>query len=187
MRAHTNIITTTNRSRLSARRCALVLGLAVCSLAVPATASAFTITGYLSDNASNSAGYSSVNAISGPSDHSSVPTADLGSEYASVNAISGPTANPGSEYAAVNAISGPSDHSSVPTANPGSEYAAVNAITGPPASEPTLVSGGSGDPADGFEWGSAAIGAGAVLAMGALGSALLLTVRRRTDTAPSMS
>jgi hypothetical protein len=55
------------------------------------------------------------------------------------------------------------------------------------ASEPTLVSGGPGDPADGFDWGSATVGAGAVLALGALAGTVLLTVRRRTATAPSVS
>ena len=38
---------------------------------------------------------------------------------------------------------------------------------------------------DGFDWASAAIGAGAVMAMVALGGAAFLTVRRRTAVASS--
>jgi hypothetical protein len=144
MGAHTTIITTNNRSRPRAWRRALVLGLAVCSLVVPATASASPI-GSSSSGEDNST-YSSVSAITGQ------PTSSA-------------------------------DDSTAPS----SGYSSVSSITGPPASEPTFVSGGSSDPADGFDWASAAVGAGTVLALGALCGATLLTVRRRTATATSVS
>jgi hypothetical protein len=46
----------------------------------------------------------------------------------------------------------------------------------------------SGSPAsgdDGFDWASAAIGAGVAMAIAALGGAAFLTVRRRTTVSPS--
>ena len=62
-----------------------------------------------------------------------------------------------------------------------SGYSSLNAISGGPTNTPTLVSG-STDSGDGFDWGSALVGAGAALALAALGAAALLTVRRRTVT-----
>ena len=53
----------------------------------------------------------------------------------------------------------------------------------PVTGAPGLVSGLSTD--DGFDWASAAIGAGAVMTLVALGGAALLTVRRRTAVASS--
>lgn len=159
MRAHT--ITTTIRPRPSALHRGFVLGLAVCSLVVPATATA---------SPAGDAGYSSVSAITGDATGSSDRSADSGSGYSSLNAITGAPAS-----------------SSEGQADSRSGYSSLNAITGAPPSEPTFVSGGPGDPVGGFDWGSAAIGAGAVLATGALGAATLLTVRRRTATAPSVS
>ncbi|MGH2954571.1 MAG: hypothetical protein ACRDK9_11270 [Solirubrobacterales bacterium] len=155
MRAHT-ITTTINRAKPSAWHLAVVLGLAVCSLVVPATASASPI---------GSSDYSSAGA---PNDSSQSVG---GSGYSSVNAISPPSS-----------ASSPAGGS-----GSGSDYSSLNAISGAPASEPVLASGGPSNPADGFDWGSAAVGAGTVLAMVALGSAALLTVRRRTTVAPSAS
>ena len=43
------------------------------------------------------------------------------------------------------------------------------------------------DTGDGFDWVSALVGAGAALALAALGSAALLTFRRRTAVSPSPS
>ena len=54
--------------------------------------------------------------------------------------------------------------------------------------EPTgVVSGSPADTGDGFDWVSALVGAGAALALAALGSAALLTFRRRTAVSPSPS
>ena len=75
----------------------------------------------------------------------------------------------------------------------GSDFALVSSIA-PPASEPSSPSGPgdsslNGEPTfvsdspaatgDGFDWPSAAVGAGAVLALMALGGAALLTARSR--------
>jgi hypothetical protein len=144
MRAHTITTTTTDRSRPSAGRRALVVVLAVCSLVVPATASAAPI--------------------------GSSPSGEEDSTYSSVSAITGQPASSAADSTAS-----------------GAGYSSVSSIAGPPASEPTFVAAGPGDPADGFDWGSAAVGAGAVLAMVALGSAALLTVRRRTEPSVSTS
>jgi hypothetical protein len=111
-------------------------------------------------------GYSSVNAISGNSGESSQPTG--GSGYQSVNSIAPPASEPGGSQG-VN-----------------SGYSSLNAISGAPTSTPTLVSG-STDTGDGFDWGSALVGAGAALALAALGTAAMLTVRRRTAVSPSAS
>jgi hypothetical protein len=99
--------------------------------------------------------------------------ADLGREAAD-----------GSNYQSVNAIVPPASEPS--SAEPG--YASANAITGPPTGEPTIVSGPAGDSADGFDWGDAALGAGAAMAgLFALGAAVLLATRRRTGMSPSAS
>jgi hypothetical protein len=86
MRAHT--ITTMARRRRRARRRAIALVLAVCSLAIPASAGA----------------YSSPNAITGGSEQSSQPTGV--SDYSSPNAITGGhDVVPG--YSSLNATTGP--------------------------------------------------------------------------------
>jgi hypothetical protein len=163
MGAHTNIIiTTTNRPRPSAWHRALVLALAVCSLVVPATASA-------------APPGPSVSGLSGAPPSSSDGSADSLEQRTAIE-LGQAVGEPGER-------SSPSDGA----ADSGSGYSSLTAITGAPASEPTLVSGGPGDPADGFDWGSAAVGAAAVLALGAFGGAVLLTVRRRTATAPPAS
>jgi hypothetical protein len=85
MRAHT--ITIMSRRRRRARRRAIALVLAVCSLAIPASAGA----------------YSSPNAITGGSEQSSQPTG--GSDQSYPNAIQGGhDVTPG--YASANAIAG---------------------------------------------------------------------------------
>jgi hypothetical protein len=113
----------------------------------------------------------------------------IDSDYSSVNAISGDSgessqAAGGSDYQSVNSIAPPA---SEPSGSQGvdSGYSSLNAISGAPTSTPTPVSG-STDSGDGFDWGSALVGAGAALALAALGTAALLTVRRRT-VSPSAS
>jgi hypothetical protein len=110
------------------------------------------------------------------------------SDYRSVNAIVPPASEPSSAepaYASANAITGP------PASEPSSPepaYASANAITGPLSGEPTIASAPAGSPADGFDWGDAALGAGAALAgLFALGAAVLLATRRRTGMSPSAS
>ena len=111
------------------------------------------------------------NSITGGSSNSSQPA--TGSGYSSVNSITHPATEPSS----------PSGSSGSPTVDSG--YASLNAITGSPASEPTVVSGSPSNTADGFDWASAGIGAGAAMALVALGGAVSLTVRRRTAVSPS--
>ena len=165
MRSHT--ITTTSRRRHSARRRrALALVLGVCALAIPAIANAQPI-----DSDSPDTGYSSVNAITGDSSDPSQPVG--GSEYSSVNSIAPPASSP----------SGSGESQGV-----GSGYSSLNAISGSPAEAPTFVSSSPSSSGDGFDWASALVGAGAALALAALGGAALLTVRRRTVTpSPSTS
>ena len=96
----------------------------------------------------------------------------------------------GSEYSSVNSIAPPTSEPSPPGGSGGSSsvdsgYASLNSITGAPASEPTLVSGSPADPSDGFDWLSAAVGAGTAMALVALAGAAFLTVRRRPTASPS--
>jgi hypothetical protein len=53
--------------------------------------------------------------------------------------------------------------------------------------EPTVVSDSPSYSGDGFDWGDAAVGAGAAMALVALGGAALFTVRRRPGGLPSAS
>lgn len=157
MRAH--IITTITRPRRSARH-VLPLALGICALAIPATASA-------------SPQHSSVNSITGGSEEeSSQPVGS--SDYSSASAITGGSSESSSE-----------NPGGSPAADSG--YASLNATAEPPASEPTVLSGSPADPADGFDWASAGVGAGAAMALVALGGAAVLTVRRRTEVSPSAS
>jgi hypothetical protein len=97
------------------------------------------------------------------------------------------------EYSSVNQVSpgypSPSDESGTsqmgPTEQVSPGYPSPSAITGSPSSEPTLVSSSPGNPDDGFDWLSAAIGSAAAIALVALGGAAFLTVRRRTAVSPS--
>jgi hypothetical protein len=166
MRAHT--ITTNNRPKPSAGRRLAAVALATGALAVPAMANASPIGS--SGGSGDSSGYSSVSSITGAPASSSDGSAVSDTGYSSLSSITGAPASS-------------SDGSAVSD----SGYSSLSSITGPPASEPTLVSGRPGDPVDRFDWGSAAIGAGTVLALGALSAATLLTVRRRTTATPSVS
>jgi hypothetical protein len=156
MRTHTTTTTTKSRPRRKARH--VVLALAVCALAIPAIANAQPI-----DSHSVDTGYSSVNAISGDSTDPNQPVG--GSEYSSVNSIAPPASSGGSQGV-------------------GSGYASLNAISGS-AEAPTFVSSSPSSSGDGFDWVSALVGAGAAMALAALGAAALLTVRRRHPVSPT--
>jgi hypothetical protein len=128
------------------------------ALAIPASASA--------DPASSD--YSRADAIAAGLEESSQSTS--GPDYSSLNATVPPVSEPSSQ-GGVDFASG---------------YSSPNAITGPLAEQPTFASG-SPSANDGFQWGDAALGAGAAMALVAFGAAALLTVRRRTTVSPSGS
>ena len=75
----------------------------------------------------------------------------------------------GSDYSFVSSIAPPASEQSSPS---GSGDSSLNG-------EPTFVSDPPATTGDGFDWSSAAVGAGAVLALLALGGAALLTARSR--------
>jgi hypothetical protein len=128
------------------------------ALAIPASASA-------------NVDYSTLNAITGGSSEPSQQTG--GSDYSSVNSISPPASEP--------SVLGHGDPS---PPDPG--YSSLNAITGPSTEAPTFVSAAPAS-GDQFDWGDAALGAAAALALIAFGGAALLTVRRRMPVSPSAS
>jgi hypothetical protein len=70
--------------------------------------------------------------------------------------------------------------------DPSPGYSSPTAITGASVDEPTFVSS-SPSSGDRFDWADAALGAGAALALVALGGIALLTLRRRTAISPSVS
>ena len=122
-----------------------------------------------------------------------IPATASASRYSSVNAITGgseASSQPasGSDFSSLNAITGESSKSTSTVRSPhvAPKYSSLNAVTGPPTGEPTVVSWPL-DTADGFDWPSAAVGAGGALALVAFGSAAFLTVRRRTAVSPSTS
>lgn len=153
MRAHT--ITTMTRPTSKAWQRAVALVLAVCSLAIPASASA-------------QGDYSTPNAITGGSESSSQPVG--GSGYSSVNAVMPPSSESSAASGSQRASSG---------------YSSLNALSGSSASEPTFVSGLPSISDDGFDWGDAALGAGGALALLALSGVVFLAVRRRMAVAPT--
>jgi hypothetical protein len=55
----------------------------------------------------------------------------------------------------------------------------------PSTAEPTFVSDSIGTTGEGFDWASAAVGAGAAMALVALAGAALITVHRRAPVSPS--
>jgi hypothetical protein len=163
MRAQTNTNTTTttteSRPRGAARHVALVLSL--CALAMPAIANAQPI-----DSDPIDTGYSSVNSITGGSNGSGpAETATAGATVADAS-----TAPTGKSAEGVD-----------------SRYSSLNAISGSPADAPTFASSSPTGADEGFDWPSALVGAGAALALAALGVAALLTVRRRSTVTPSPS
>lgn len=68
-----------------------------------------------------------------------------------------------------------------------SSYSSVNAITGAPSDASTFATASPAGTADGFDWTSALVGAGAALALAALGTAAMLTFRRSTGIPPTAS
>jgi hypothetical protein len=146
---------TTTRETPKARRSAAAIILAASALIIPTAANA-------------QSDYSTPNAITGASQTSSQPRGS--SDYSSINAITSPSSQ-------FNSASGS------PGANSG--YSSLNAITGPPPSEPTAVSDFPSSSGDGFDWGDAALGAAAALALLTLGGALFLRLRRRTAVSPT--
>jgi hypothetical protein len=84
------------------------------------------------------------------------------------------------------ALAIPASASAAPQIPHGADYSSVSAIP-PPTSEPTVASDSPSDSGDGFDWGDAALGAGAAMAVVALGGAVLFTVRRRPGVSPSAS
>ena len=111
-------------------------------------------------------------------------------DYSTVNSLTGDSAEssqPTSDPISVNAIVPPvSEANSSGSPSVGSDYASLNAIAGPPADTPAFVSGSPGS-GEGFDWPSALVGAGAAIALAALGTAAMLTARRRTAISPSAS
>jgi hypothetical protein len=176
MRAQTT--TRISRRRRSSRTGrALALGLGICALAIPETAVA----------QANDGDYSSVNSITGGSSGSS--QAPHGANYSSVNAIT-PPASPATSGLAERTPTELAQRVGSHGGSAGSHggdpaYASVNSITGASASEPSSVTGSPSSTDDGFDWVSAAIGAGSALALTALGGVALLTSRRRPPVAPS--
>lgn len=181
MRAYT--ITSTSGPRRKAWLGVLALSLAVCSLLVPSIASAQQ---------------SSVNAIMGA--ERTPGTAEFDSETSQPSTVQqvspgypSPSVESGaSQTGATQQVSAGYPSPSVesvsqagPSQNADSGYSSVSALAGPLPSEPTLVSGSPASTDDGFDWLSAAIGAAAAMALGALGGAAFLTVRRRTAVSPS--
>jgi hypothetical protein len=158
MRAHT--ITKKSRPIRTARHRVLALILAICALAIPASASAD------SDPAPD--GYATPNAISGGSSGSRAPQFPSARQIAMHRGTLPPTGSPKVDpsYTSPNAIAGPlPDRFTVES----------------PAGEPSARA------SDGFDWPSAAVGAGAAMALVALGGAVLLTLRRRAAISPSTS
>jgi hypothetical protein len=82
------------------------------------------------------------------------------------------------------ALAIPASASATPQIRHGADYSSFSA-TPPPTSEPTVASDSPSDSGDGFDWGDAALGAGAAMALIALSGAVLLTVRRRPGVSPS--
>ena len=163
MRAHT--ITTISRRRRNAQlRRALALGLGICALAIPASASAYSITG----------DPSSVNSTTGDSSKSG--------QSSIVLRRNGSEAEPfvGAGSSIVLRRNGSEAEPFVADLAP--RYSSARAIGGVPA--PTLVAGSPPSSDDGFDWGSAVVGAGAAMALAALGAAALLAARRRVPVPP---
>jgi hypothetical protein len=98
-------------------------------------------------------------------------------------------------YSSPNAITGGSSDSTQPSGSGGSPQvdsgstrpnATLSGAHEPSTAEPTFVSDSTGTTSNGFDWASAALGAGtATLVALALAGGALLTIRRRTAVSPS--
>jgi hypothetical protein len=101
----------------------------------------------------------------------------------------------GGDYSRADVIAAGLEESSQSTSGPtgspysgGPDYATPNSILGSDGlGELAPVTGSPASSGEGFDWPSAAVGAGAALALVAFGGAALLTVRRRTTVSPSGS
>ena len=103
---------------------------------------------------------------------------------ASASAVSAvPLVPHGADYSSVSATPPPTSEPTVAQSAPGSPNAIVGNEGGQPSGN--LVSDSPSASADGFDWGDAALGAGAAMALIALGGAVLFTVRRRPSVSPS--
>ena len=119
----------------------------------------------------SASGYSSVNAVTGGSSDSNASAG--GADYASPNAIAGGSSG----------STAPGGSQSAPRVDP--TYSSLNATTG--ADQPTVASTTPSSAPDGFDWGDAALGAGAAMALLALGGAVFLTVRRPKPVQPAQT
>jgi hypothetical protein len=173
MRAYT--ITSTSGPRRKARLGVLAL-VAACSLLTPSIASAEH---YSSVTALTAGSIMGAEGTPGTAEFESGPPASSSGLGRTPTEI-GQAVGESSESTAI-----PATSQAGPTQQFGPGYSSSSAITGPPSSEPTLVSGSPGNPDDGFDWLSAAIGSAAAMALVALGSAAVLTIRRRTTVSPA--
>jgi hypothetical protein len=180
MRAHT--ITTKSRPRRKVRySLALVLG--VCALAIPATASGDST--QPDDGGAVAAG----NAHRTPTELAQTTAAGEPSDSSQPGggAAAGNAHRTATELAQTTAAGEPSGSGGSGVLD--SDYPSPNAILRgahePSTAEPTFVSDSAGTMGEGFDWASAAVGAGAAMALVALAGAALLTVRRRTAVSPS--
>jgi hypothetical protein len=156
MRAHT--ITTKSRPRRKARYSVLALVLGVCALAIPATASG--------DSTQPDDG----GAVAAGNAHRT-PT-----ELAQATSTAEPTSVSGIDSSQAKGIANDTGRAFGP------HGALLDTLH---ATRPAVVSGSSASTGGGFDWASAAVGAGAAMALVALAGAALLTIRRRAPVSPS--
>jgi hypothetical protein len=181
MRAHITT-TTKSRPRRKARHSVLALALGVCALAIPASASGYSVNGI--DSAGPGPYRGAHPGLSQPDGDGAVAAGNAHrtpTELAQTTAAGEPSGSgqPGgavaTDHSSPNAIQG--GHDVIPG------YASADAITG---AEPfTRASGSPSGAEQWFDVPSALVGAGAAMALVALGGAAFLTVRRRTEVSPS--
>ena len=152
-----------------------MITIGICALAIPAGASADPLVD----------GWS-YNAISEDRSSDSGPPVD-GWSYNSISKGSSDSSQPSSDSGKpVDGYSGkPVDGWSYPTLNPGLSPTGQPSPQSGSNGSPVVDSGAPAGTTDGFDTGSAAVGAGIALALVALGGAALLTLRRRTPMTPS--
>jgi hypothetical protein len=158
-----------------------LVAVGVCALAIPASvASAQGGSGDSSESAiPHGADYSSVNATGGSGD-SSESTIRHGAYYSSVNAITGNSDDASDSGGGVAAGLAHRTPTELGQSTRGSPDALVLRRDGSKA-EPFVAYVGASPPTasdDGFDLGSAAVGAGVAMAMIALGGAALIITRR---------
>ena len=161
--------TTTTKSRPRHRARYVVLALVICALGIPSAATAAMVE-------PPSSGDSTPKAITGGG-NSGQPSESSQATVARPN--EGIVTPDHLHYA------GPPKLSQATVARPNEGIVSPDHLhyAGPPlfdASQPVASS-------DGIDWLTAAIGAGAAMALVALGSAVFLTVRRRTAVSPSVA